>query len=72
MRNEPLVNVATVTAAAAALIGLLVAFGVPLTEDQEKALLGVVAIAAPFVVAYFGRKRVTPTAKAKRAVDHLA
>lgn len=58
--NEPLVTVASVTALVAAVVGVLVAFGVPLDDAQEKALLGLAAVVAPFVVAYFGRKRVTP------------
>lgn len=60
MKNEPLVTVATITAAITALLGLLVAFGVSLTGDQEKAILGVAAVAAPLLVAAFARSKVTP------------
>lgn len=60
MKREPLVTIASITGIVAAVLGLLVAFGVPLTDDQEKALLGLAAVVAPFIVAYFGRKRVTP------------
>lgn len=62
MKNEPLVTLASITAGATALLGLLVAFGVPLTEGQQVAVLAVVAVAAPFVVALAGRVRVTPNA----------
>lgn len=60
MENEPVVTIASITAGAAALVALLVAFGLPVSEDQEKAMLGVVAVLAPIVASYFQRKRVTP------------
>ena len=62
MKNEPLVTLASITAGAAALLALLVAFGIPITQEQQVAILGVVAVAAPFVVAVAGRGRVTPNA----------
>lgn len=55
--TEPLLSVATITAAGAALLGLAVAFGLHLTDTQEKALLGVVAVVAPLVAAWLGRRR---------------
>lgn len=60
MKTEPLVTLASITAGATALLGLLVAFGVPLTEGQQVAVLAVVAVVAPFVVAVAGRGQVTP------------
>ena len=62
MKTEPLVTLASITAGATALLGLLVAFGVPFTEGQQVAVLAVVAVAAPFVVALAGRGKVTPNA----------
>lgn len=62
MKSEPVVTVASITAAVAALIGVLVAFGVPLTDDQQKALLGLVAVVAPLVAAVIARRKVTPVA----------
>ena len=51
MKNtEPVITTAVVTSAAAAIVALLVAFGVPLTEEQTSATLGVVAVAAPLIV----------------------
>lgn len=51
MKNtEPVITTAVVTSAAAALVALLVAFGVPLTDEQTTATLGVVAVAAPLIV----------------------
>lgn len=62
MKNEPLVTLASITAGATALLALLVAFGTPITQEQQIAILGVVAVAAPFVVAFAGRGQVTPNA----------
>lgn len=62
MSREPLVTVSTITALVAAVIGLLVAFGIDLSKDQQTAILGVVAVAAPLVVAAFARGKVTPVA----------
>lgn len=63
MKREPLFSVASLTAAATAVLGLLIAFGVPLTDDQQSAVLGVIAVAAPFAVAAWGRRKVTPVTK---------
>lgn len=60
MNREPLVTVASITAGITAVLGLLVAFGVSLTGDQEKAILGVAAVVAPLVVAFIARSKVTP------------
>lgn len=60
MTTEPLVTVASITAGVTALLGLLVAFGLDLTTDQTAAVLGVVGVVAPLVVAWFARSRVTP------------
>ena len=60
--KEPLVTVAGVTAGVTAVLGLLVAFGVPITQEQQVAILAVVAVVAPIVVAVIGRRFVTPNA----------
>jgi hypothetical protein len=44
---------------------LLVAFGVHLTPDQTAAIMGVVAVAAPWVVALVGHNTTTPLANPK-------
>lgn len=66
MNREPAVTVATITAAATALIGLLVAFGVPLTDTQQAAILAVVAVAAPLAVGIITRRYVTPTGRHRK------
>lgn len=58
--SEPVWTTAGVTAAAAAIVGLLVAFGLPLTGDQQAAILGVVGVVAPLIVALVARNQVTP------------
>ena len=60
MKNEPLITVATITSGVTAMLGLLVAFGVPVTQEQQDAILAVVAVVAPVVVALVGRGLVTP------------
>lgn len=60
MRNEPAITVASITALVAALIGLLVAFGVELTDDQQKSILALVAVAGPVIAGIVTRSKVTP------------
>ena len=59
---EPVLTTAGITAAAAAVIALVVAFGVDLSDVQTEAILGVVAVAAPLVV-ILARRYVTPNAR---------
>ena len=62
MKYEPLISVSSIVAAATAVVALLVAFGVPLTEDQKVAILGLVGVIAPVIVALVTRGKVTPNA----------
>jgi hypothetical protein len=55
---EPLAGVAGVTALATAVLALIVAFGVPVDNDQQAAILGVLAVAGPVVTGLVGRGRV--------------
>lgn len=59
-KDEPLVTVATITAAVSALLTLLVVFGVPLTDAQQDALLVCAAVVAPVVVGLVARRLVSP------------
>lgn len=56
--KEPLLTVGTITAVAAAILGCLVAFGIHVTDDRQSAILGVIAVIAPLIVAAVGRARV--------------
>lgn len=62
MKYEPLISISSIVAAATAVVALLVAFGVPLTEDQKVAILGLVGVIAPVIVALVTRGKVTPNA----------
>lgn len=62
-KTEPAITTGTIGAVAAAILTLVVAFQPDLlTEDQKVAILGVVAVAAPLVVALVTRPQVTPNA----------
>lgn len=52
----PVVTVGVVTGLVTAFLALLVAFGVSLTGDQQTAILGLVSVVAPLVVAYVGNR----------------
>lgn len=60
MSREPLLTIGTITAGVTAVIALLVAYGINVTQEQQVAILGVVAFVAPFIVVYFSRPKVTP------------
>lgn len=60
MTNEPAVTIGSISAATAALLGLAIAFGVPLSDDQRVAILGAIAAVAPLVVGLLIRGKVTP------------
>ena len=58
-KTEPAL-VAGITAAVAAVLALLVAFGLDMTAEQQTAILGIVAVVAPLVAAIVTRSKVTP------------
>lgn len=60
MNREPVLSIAGLLAAVSAVITVLVAFGLDLTEAQSTAVLGAVAALAPLVAALVARRRVTP------------
>ncbi|WP_405111910.1 hypothetical protein OG559_02515 [Micromonospora sp. NBC_01405] len=64
--SEPLFTVGAITAAVTAVIGLLVAFGLPVSDAQQTAILGLAAVAAPLVVAAVARGRVWSPATVAR------
>lgn len=66
MHKEPLWTVGAVTAIATAAVAALVAFGVPLSDDQRSALLGLVAVLAPLAVATVARGKVFTLAAVER------
>lgn len=60
MGTSPLITTAALASITGAVIALLVAFGVRLTADQTAAIMGLVAVAAPWIVALVGHNTTTP------------
>jgi len=67
--REPAAVAASIVAGVTAVIALVVAFGVPLTDEQRTAILGVAAVAAPIIAAALTRPKVTPNAKVDTYVE---
>lgn len=65
MKNEPVVTIGAITALVTALLGVLVAFGIPLTPEQQTALTTFVVSAVVLASAFIARRFVTPVAKAE-------
>lgn len=64
--TEPLISVGTITAAATAVIALLVTVGLPISGGQQAAILTAIGVLAPVVVAVWGRRRVYAPATVAR------
>ena len=62
MSREPLLTKATWVALVTAVIAVAVAFGLPLTDEQQKALIGLAGVLAPIAAAVWARSQVTPVA----------
>lgn len=60
MSKEPAITIGLIGTAAASVLALLVAFGVPLDPEQQKAILGVVAALGPIIAAVITRRFVSP------------
>lgn len=69
MSSSPVWNAAAISSIVSAAIALLVSFGVPLTSDQTAAILGFVAVVAPFVVAMVVSRQVTSLAQPQVQVE---
>lgn len=67
--GEPILTTASLTAIIIAVIALLVAFGIPLTDDQQKAIIALVGVIAPFVVWAIARRSTTPSKNVAAVVD---
>lgn len=66
--TEPLISVAAVTAFVVSAIACGVAFGLPISDDQQVATLGVIAPAAVIVTAVWSRRRVFSPASVRALV----
>lgn len=71
MRFEPVINAQIVGTLAAALLTTLVAFNVPITEDQRNALLALVAAVSAIFwgTAVVARNNVYPEAKVDKLIE---
>jgi hypothetical protein len=58
--TSPLITTAAITSLVSAIIAVLIAFGVGLTEAQVTAIMGLVAVAAPWIVVAVGHVTTTP------------
>lgn len=59
-KREPAVLIGSAGGAVGAILSLLVAFGLDLSEDQQAAILGVVAAVVPIISAILIRRKVSP------------
>jgi len=58
MKREPTISIGAISAAVAAVLTLITAFGVELTEEQTTAILGVIAAVGPIVTSLVIRRKV--------------
>lgn len=69
-RDEPVITAGILSAVAAAIVGLIVAFWPgALTDTQSDALLTLVAVVAPLLVAALARGKVTPNSRVLERLD---
>lgn len=70
LREEPARLTASIVAAVGAVLALLVAFGVPVTDTQQSAILSVATIVLPLLTGFVIREQVYAPATVKKiAVD---
>lgn len=69
MKDEPVLTAAGLLSAVGVLIGLLVVFGVPITPEQQAAILKAVVVLGPMVLAWWTRRRVVTVAKNAEQVE---
>lgn len=63
---EPLISVGSVTAVVTAGLAAAVTFGFKLTDAQTAAILAIVGVVAPLVVAVWGRSKVYSPATVRK------
>lgn|SRR4051812_339263 len=66
--SEPLAKVGAVTAFVVAAIALGVAYGLPVSNDQQAAILGIIAPLAAIITAVWGRLKVWSPATVRAAL----
>ena len=61
MNKEPVITIAAIQATIVAVLSLLTAFGVDLTQEQQVAIVGVAGTVLPLIFAVWARSKVTPS-----------
>lgn len=72
MQTEPALSVGSIIAAVTAIIALLVAFGLDISEEQQTAILGVVAVLAPVIATVVTRSKVYSPASTTKIANESA
>lgn len=67
--SNPVWSAAAVGGLVSAIITLLVAFGVTITQDQTAAIMGVLATGMPFAIAWYSARKVTSLSNPKDEDD---
>lgn len=67
--TEPVLSAGTITAAVTAALALLVSFAIPISDAQQSAILGIVAVFAPVVVGLWGRAKAYSPATVSRLLS---
>ena len=68
--TEPLLSRASIVTVATALLGVLAAWGLPLTNTQQAAVLYLIGLFAPLVLASWARRHVNSPATMRAVVNH--
>ncbi len=55
--SEPVLSAASLVTVATAILALLAAFAVPVSDDQQAAILGAIAVVAPIILGLIARNR---------------
>jgi hypothetical protein len=74
MNTEPARWIGYVTTAAGAIIGLAIAFGANITDDERNAIIATIVATGPIIlfIVEFTRSKVTPTEKAQDLINIAA
>ncbi len=54
---EPVLSTASIVTVVTAILAMLVSFGLPLSDDQQAAVLGAIAVVAPVVLGLVARSK---------------
>lgn len=63
VQDEPVITGSFIQSLVGAVLALLIAFGVNLTDLQTAAILGVFIVLAPVITGLFQRSRVSPVSR---------